>query len=98
MSDQENPTSVDMIRWTFSVETEKREEIETHLVDLGLDVVVLGESQFHVIFDEPDHDTDELAAELWDLNGEPFEITQEEFHRLSHILIHADETDEAQAA
>lgn len=95
MSEDTNAAAVDMVRWTFSVEPDRRAGVEGHLVDLGLDVVVIGEGQFHVTWDEPDRDTDELAAELWDLNGEPFEITQEEFHRLSHVLIHADD---AQAA
>ena len=98
MSEDTNPTSVDMIRWTFSVNPESRESIETHLVDLGLDVVVLGVGQFHVTWEEPDRDMAEVTSELWDLNGEPFEINQEEFHRLGHFLIHADDADDAQAA
>ena len=98
MSEDTNPTSVDMIRWTFSVNPESREAIEAHLVDLGLDVVVVGEGQFHVTWEEPDRDMGEVTSELWDLNGEPFEIAQEEFHRLGHFLIHADEADDAQAA
>ena len=98
MSEDANSASVDMIRWTFSVSPESREAIEAHLVDLGLDVVVLGEGQFHVTWEEPDRDTSDLTSELWDINGEPFEITQEEFHRVGHFLIQADEVDNAQAA
>ena len=100
MSEAHDPSAVDMIRWTFAPNPENREAIEAHLVDLGLDVVVVGESQFHVTWEEPDRDMAEVTSELWDLNGEPFEITQEEFHRLGHFLIHADdaEGDEVQAA
>jgi hypothetical protein len=98
MSVETNPIAVDMIRWTFSIDPESRESIEAHLVDLGLDVVVVGEGQFHVTWEEPDRDMAEVTSELWDLNGEPFEITQEEFHRLGHFLIHPDDAGEAQAA
>ncbi len=98
MSDSGDGSSVDMVRWTFTVEADKRGAIEAHLVDLGLDVMVVGEGQFHVVWEEPDRDMDEVAAELWDLNGSAFEISQEEFHRVSHVMIHSDESDAAQAA
>ncbi len=98
MSENLNSPSVDMIRWTFSVPPESRESIEAHLTDLGLDVTVIGEGQFHVTWDEPERDMSEVVSELWDLNEEPFEINQEEFHKLGQFLIHADDVDEAQAA
>lgn len=99
MSDAASSPSVDMIRWTFTVKPENRAVIEAHLVDLGPDVVVLGDSQFHISWEEHDLDLDEIAAELWDLNEEAFEITQEEFHRVSLAVIHPDEeATEAQAA
>ena len=88
----------DMIRWTFSVSRETRDEIATHLTDLGMDVVATAEGQFLVTWDEPDRDTDELASELWDIHGEPFDIIQEEFRRITHVLIHADDADGAEAA
>ncbi len=91
-------TSVDMLRWTFSVGPESREAIESHLTDLGLDVVVVGEGQFHVTWEEPDRDMSAVTSELWELNGEPFEINQEEFHRLGHFLIHADDIGDSVAA
>ena len=75
--------SVDMVRWTFTANPSQRAAIEGYLVDLGLDVVVMGESQFHVTWEEHDHDLDEVAAELWEINESAFEITQEEFHRVS---------------
>ena len=98
MSDPTAPSPVDMVRWTFSVAPEHRPEIEAHLTDLGLDVVVVGDSQFHVTWEEPDCDRDEVASELWNLNQAPFDIVQEEFHRLSHDVIHADDSDAAEAA
>ncbi len=90
-----DPPTIDMIRWTFSVDPRRRPSIEAHLADLGLDVFVQGEGQFHVSWDEPDRDMDELIVELWDLAGSPFEITQEEFHRVSLSLLqhHDDEAD-----
>ena len=95
MSETGNSPSVDMIRWTFTVDP-ARADVEAYLVDLGLDVVVLGEGQFHVTWEEHDHDMDEVAAELWEIHGSAFEITQEEFHRVSLMMIHHE--DEAQAA
>ena len=98
MSESANTPSVDMIRWTFSVPAEHRESIETHLTDLGLDVVVVGEGQFHVTWDEPEKDMSEVVTDLWDINGEAFEINQEEFHRLGHFLIEAEDAEESQVA
>ena len=98
MSDPNADASVDMVRWTFSVAPEHRPAIEAYLNDLGLDVVVLGDSHFHVTWEESDLDRDEVASEVWDLNAAPFDIIQEEFRRLSHDVIHADDPDEAKAA
>lgn len=98
MSEAAHSPSVDMIRWTFSVDPIHRAAVESYLVDLGLDVVVLGEGQFHVVWEEPDRDRDEVAAELWEIHGEPFDITQEEFHRISHVLLQPDEDEQARAA
>lgn len=98
MSESVNTPSVDMIRWTFSVPPESREPIEAYLTDLGLDIVVIGEGQFHVTWEEPERDMSEVVSELWDLTDEPFEITQEEFHKLGQFLIHPEETEDAQQA
>ena len=99
VSESANPETVDMTRWTFTTKPESRQEIEAYLTDLGADVVVLRETEFHVIWEEPDQDMTEVTSELWDLNEEAFEITQEDFHRLGHFLIHPEEeTSEAQAA
>lgn len=100
MSEAQDPSSVDMIRWTFVANPENREAIEAYLVDLGLDVQVVGDSQFHVTWEEPERDMADVTSELWDLNEEPFEINQEEFHRIGNFLIHPEEADgdEAKAA
>ncbi len=102
MSESENENEkvcgVDLIRWTFRAGADNRAAIESHLVDLGLDVMVVGDGEFHVTWEEPDRDADELAAELWEINGEAFEITQEEFYRFSHLILQPDETDQSQAA
>ncbi len=101
MSAEPNSPSVDMIRWTFSVEPEHREAIEAHLADLGLDVFVEGGGRFHVSWDEPDRDMDEVVSELWAIHGKPFDITQEEFHRVNLFLLEHDEDaadDEREAA
>ncbi len=97
MSQEETTPSLDLIRWTFTINAEHRAEIETHLKDRGLDVLVSDESNFIVTWEEPDEEVDELIEEIWDLNGAPFEVTQEEFHRFGlHVLQYTgDETAEA---
>ena len=86
MSDEQAEPVVDMVRWTFSVDLDHRSAIEAHLRDLGLDVFVEGEGRFHVSWDEPDRDMDEVIEELWAIHGHPFDVTQEEFHRVSLML------------
>jgi len=93
MSNEVDTNSIDLIRWTFSVNPGQREAIETYLADLGLDVVVQEDIRFVVSWEEPDREVDEVIEAIWELNGEPFEVTQEEFHRLAlHTLQHEDET------
>ncbi len=89
-----NPT-VDVVRWTFTADPAHRGEIESHLDDLGADVVARGEGQFVVSWEEPEGDLDEVLEALWALNGSPFEVTQEEFHR---VAIHSLSPAEADAA
>ncbi|WP_422928749.1 hypothetical protein [Singulisphaera sp. PoT] len=91
MSNDTDNGSIDLIRWTFSVNPEQAEPIETYLADLGLDVVQQDEARFVVSWEEPDREVDEVIEAIWALNGEPFEVTQEEFHRLGlHTLQHED--------
>jgi len=92
MSSEETTPSIDLLRWTFTINPEHRAAIEGHLSDLGLDVIVQEDARFVVSWEEPDETTDEVIEEIWALNGEPFEVTQEEFHRVNlNLLQHADE-------
>jgi hypothetical protein len=92
MSDGSNAT-IDLIRWTFLVNPTHRTEIEEHLTDLGLDVLVRDDSHFVVTWDEPEGNIDEVIEAIWVLNGEPFEVTQEEFHRQSLLHLHHDDAE-----
>jgi hypothetical protein len=97
MSHENESSSIDLVRWTFATNPDRRAEIQAHLVDLGLDVEVHEDANFVVNWEEPDPNFEEVIEEVWELNGQPFEVTQEEFHRLGvHTLHHVD--DEAQAA
>lgn len=84
--------STDLIRWTFAVPAEAAEAVEIHLGDLGADVFVRDGVTFHVNWDEPEASLDGVVEALWSIVGEPFEITQEEFHRLElHVLQFSEE-------
>ena len=87
----DNTLSVEMIRWTFAVGPAHRVDIETHLLDLGLEIQARGDDTLVVTWDEPEEGIDELIEELWAINGEPFEITHEEFHRVSMLIYHPEE-------
>jgi hypothetical protein len=93
----EGTLSVELIRWTFTVKPEKRVEIETHLLDLGLEIQARGDDALVVTWDEPDGGVEDLIEELWAIHGEPFEITHEEFHRASMLIYHPEETVEPDA-
>src|SRR5579871_4754347 len=88
-------TAIDMIRITFNVNPEHRAEIETHLADLGLDVHARADGHFTAFWEEPEGAIDELVEELWEINGERFEVTKEEFSRLN-ILVYHHEDDPAE--
>ena len=86
MSYADANASNDLIRWTFALPEEAVEAVEEHLTDLGADVFVRNR-RFHVTWEEPELDLDAVVEALWSIVGKPFEITQEEFHRLAlHIL------------
>jgi hypothetical protein len=87
----------DLVRWTFASDPDHRAEIKQHLHDLGLDVVVHDEARFCVTWDEPEADRDSVIEALWAINGAPFEVTQEEFHRTSLLILHQDEEDKQAA-
>jgi len=91
--------SPDLIRWTFAIEPDRREGIEAHLDDLGADVLVRDGRTFLVTWDEPDASLDGVIEAIWAIHGSPFEVTQEEFHRLAlHTLAHADDEPARDAA
>jgi hypothetical protein len=101
MSDEQNPNSIDLIRWTFSVNPAHKAAIEEHLSDLGVDVLVREDSHFLVSWDEPEGSLDEVIEHLWALNEEPFDITQEEFHCQNVFHVHHDDSqaeDEGESA
>jgi hypothetical protein len=98
MCQEPNTLSLDLIRWTFTTDPARRGAIEEHLTDLGLDVMVRDDCKFIATWDEPDRDLDGVITEIWDLNHAPFEVTQEEFHRLSLDLLHHAEDEGAHEA
>jgi hypothetical protein len=94
-----NVPSLDLIRWTFTCDAEHVAAIKDYLCDLGLDVLVYDECKFLVSWDEPEGDFEEIISEIWELNGTPFEVTLEEFHRLGlHTLHHVEDELGEQAA
>ncbi len=97
MNSADDTLSVEMIRWTFTVNQEHRVEIESHLLDLGLEIQARGDDTLVVTWDEPDGGIDELIEELWAINGEPFEITHEEFHRVNMLIYQPEEVGGSEA-
>lgn len=95
MGDGHDAATIDMIRWTFTAGADHRAEIEEHLADLGLDVLVREGVHFLVTWDEPEGNIDEVIEAIWALNGEPFEVTQEEFHRQNLLHLNHDDGDSA---
>lgn len=92
MSQDQGASSIDMIRWSFTINPAHRAEVEGHLSDLGFDVFVQDDSVFTVTWEEPDREVDEVIEAIWALNGEAFEVTQEQFQRLGmHTLIQAED-------
>jgi hypothetical protein len=99
MSPEMNSGTPDLVRWSFSVDPTHREAIEGHLADLGADVLVREGHDFLVTWDEPEHEDSEVIEALWALNGAPFEVISETFHRLElHTIHHVDEEPGAAAA
>jgi hypothetical protein len=99
MTSEANEASTDLIRWTFTIDPSHRRAIESHLDDLGADVWVRDESKFQVTWEEPEESLDEVVEALWSIHGEPFEVTQEEFHRIGlHVLQHSEDEPARDAA
>src|SRR4051812_35429137 len=93
MGDGLNAGTIDLIRWTFPADPDRAAAIEEHLADLGLDVLVRDGAQFLVTWDEPEGNIDEVIEAIWSINGEPFEVTQEEFHRQTLLHLHHEDGD-----
>lgn len=89
--------TIDMIRWTFTADPSKRDELANYLVDRGLEVLVRDEETLVAIWDEPEGDIDEVVEALWEINGAPFEITHEEFHRANLLVYEPEEVEEVEA-
>ncbi|MGP0069091.1 MAG: hypothetical protein ACLQGP_36510 [Isosphaeraceae bacterium] len=99
MSHDTKSSSLDLVRWAFTIDADHRAEIEGHLADLGADVLVRDGTEFLVTWDEPEEDLSEVIEAIWALNGEPFDVVQEEFQRLSlHTLQHCDDEPVQEAA
>lgn len=97
MGDGQNAATIDLIRWTFTANPDHQAEIEEHLADLGLDVLVREGAHFQVTWDEPEGNIDEVIEAIWVINQEPFEVTQEEFHRQNLLHLHHDDGDAHEA-
>ena len=60
LSSPENPLSIEMIRWTFTVSPARPVEIETYFLDLGLEIQARGDDVLVVTWDEPEGGIHEL--------------------------------------
>ncbi len=89
---------VDLVRWTFAVDPDRRTEIVAYLHDHGADVLVRGEDQLVVSWEEPEGNLEEMIEALWGLNGGPFEVTVEEFHRIGLHTLESDDGAAQEAA
>src|SRR4051794_38056551 len=94
----ESKSLVDLVRWTFTADPDRRTGIEAHLDDLGADVLVRGGDQFVVTWEEPEGDMEAVVEALWEINGGPFEATLEEFHRVGLHTLESDGGGTAQEA
>ena len=99
MSPENTSPSTDLVRWSFAINPAKRGAIEDHLADLGADVVIRDGQDFIVTWDEPEGDLSDVIEALWALNGEPFEVIEESFHRFAlHTIDQIDDESNQQAA
>lgn len=99
MSHDTTSGTVDLVRWSFSIETDRAPEIQAHLNDLGADVLVRDGRDFLVTWDEPEGDIAEVIEAIWSINGAPFDVIQEVFHRLElHTFHHVDDEPDTRAA
>ncbi len=97
MNDPQTPSTIDLIRWSFTPDPAHRAAIRDYLLDLGAEVLQQGD-RFIVLWDDPNEDLDEVVGELWDIQGTPFEITHEEFRRLSLSVYDEEDGDAREVA
>jgi hypothetical protein len=99
MSPETRSPSIDLVRWSFTINPANRGAIDGHLADLGADVLVRDGQDFIVTWDEPEGDLSDVIEAVWALNGEPFEVIEESFHRLElHTIHQAEDESNPQAA
>jgi hypothetical protein len=98
MSHDTKSSSTDLVRWSFTINPDHRDAIESHLADLGADVLVREGHDLIVTWDEPEDDLSEVVEAIWAINGEPFDVIEEEFHRLELHTIHHVEDEAGQQA
>jgi hypothetical protein len=83
---------IDLVRWSFTINSAQRGAIESHLADLGADVLIRDGQDVIVTWDEPEDELSEVIEAIWALNGEPFHVIQEEFQRHGlHTIHHVDD-------
>jgi hypothetical protein len=87
--------TIDLVRWTFTVEADKTQAVEAFLADEGAEVFARPDGQFVVLWDEPESDLDEVVEELWDVVGATIEVTHESFHRNELVIYQHDGEGEA---
>ena len=99
MSPVSTSPSTDLVRWSFTINPAHRGAIESHLADLGADVLIRDGEDLVVTWDEPEGDLSDVIEALWAINGEPFEVIEEGFHRLElHTIHQAEDESNPQAA
>jgi len=98
MSAESQAAGPDLIRWTFTPEAAKRDEIVALLLDHGFEVHTRDDGPVVATWDEPEGDPDEVVEELWAIHGEPFEVTHEEFRRTELLVYHHEDEGTDQAA
>lgn len=92
--------TIDLIRWTFTIDPSRKSAVEEYLGDLGIDVHIAADGQALALWDEPeaDADTDAIVEGLWEAHGATFEVTHEEFARTNHLAYDASDLDAADQA
>lgn len=88
---RDSKVHADLVRWAFAVDPDRRSEIEAHLHDHGADVLIRGEDQLVVSWEEPERDMEEVIEVFWEINGGPCEVTVEPFHRGGLYTLESDE-------